>query len=570
VEQDAWPATGFNWGGEADFWVWDYVFGGYGPVTLPFEAGGAGGSGDATLTVRLKGASSTPFDVDHQAVFVLNGQQIGDFSWNGTELVEPTFTFAASLLRDGENTLEISGEPAPDGYFSLFLIDSFDVRYRSLYRASGNRLDFAAAGNPAIFASGFTSPDIMVFDVSDPYLPVHIEASVSRTPDGRYGVSLAPSRPDAVYHASAPDAVRMVSRIVPDTPSSLRSRDNRAEYLILTTAELRATAQALADHRGDLVSQVIDVEDVYDEFNYGIPSPHAIRSLLAHARSTWRTPPRYVVLAGDGSLDYKDVYGLGGNLVPTMVLSTPHGIFPSDAWFGDVDPATPSAEIAVGRLPVSTPEELDRVIRKIEAREGAAGSPWMGRALFVADNPDPAGDFTGGSARIASLLPPGAFPERIDLATLGIDLTREQLFAGLAQGAGIVNYVGHGGYDVLADEGVLRNDDVPFLANLEMPTVMTALTCLIGDFSTPGYPSLGELLVTQESSGAAAVWAPAGVSMNDHAVALAEGFYSAAYSGRVRIGDAIRAAEKDFEKARRPAYMLSIYTLLGDPAMWLQ
>jgi hypothetical protein len=123
---------------------------------------------------------------------------------------------------------------------------------------------------------------------------------------------------------------------------------------------------------------------------------------------------------------------------------------------------------------------------------------------------------------------------------------------------------------VLADEGLFRTSDIGALDNAQTPFVMTAMTCLAGDFSLPGYPGLAEDMLRKETGGAAAVWAPTGMSENALAVPLAEGFYSSVFEGRApRLGDAVVAAHQLYRREGRPLYMLWIYTLLGDPAMRL-
>ena len=62
------------------------------------------------------------------------------------------------------------------------------------------------------------------------------------------------------------------------------------------------------------------------------------------------------------------------------------------------------------------------------------------------------------------------------------------------------------------------------------------MTCLAGDFAFPGYPGLAETLVRRGTGGAAAAWAPTGLSVNDHAVRLAERFYTAAFGERRGAG----------------------------------
>ena len=245
----------------------------------------------------------------------------------------------------------------------------------------------------------------MVFDVTDPLHPVMVGAETRPASDGSFGVALSAPAPNTRYFALTPDAL-LGAEMAPGARTTLKDRGNAAEYVIVTTRELMPAAQTLADYRG-MPSLVVDIQDVYDEFGFGVPSPHALKAFLAYAWSSWASPPRYVVLAGHGTWDYKDAFGFGGNLIPPMMVSTPDGLAPSDVWFADVDPSGFAPEMAIGRLPVSTPEELTELIRKIELREGLAGTAWQHPLVALADNPDKAGAFPADSDRImAAAAPP--------------------------------------------------------------------------------------------------------------------------------------------------------------------
>ena len=50
----------------------------------------------------------------------------------------------------------------------------------------------------------------------------------------------------------------------------------------------------------------VAVEDAYDEFGHGEAHPEAIRDFLEHAFHGWARAPRYVLLLGDASFDFKD------------------------------------------------------------------------------------------------------------------------------------------------------------------------------------------------------------------------------------------------------------------------
>lgn len=68
----------------------------------------------------------------------------------------------------------------------------------------------------------------------------------------------------------------------------------------------------------------------WDEFNHGVASPWAVRDFLAWAHRKWRPRPRFVVLAGSGSLDPRDNLGHGGNLLTPVLVTTPYGLAASD------------------------------------------------------------------------------------------------------------------------------------------------------------------------------------------------------------------------------------------------
>ncbi len=119
---------------------------------------------------------------------------------------------------------------------------------------------------------------------------------------------------------------------------------------------------------------VVTLEDIYDAFNFGVPSPLAVRDfpgLCLQPRG--RKKLKYAVLAGKGTYDYNDYLGLGDNLVPVILAKTPDGLCAADKMFGDVTGKNGLPEIAVGRLPAVTNAELrshDRQDQGLRERAG--------------------------------------------------------------------------------------------------------------------------------------------------------------------------------------------------------
>jgi len=259
--------------------------------------------------------------------------------------------------------------------------------------------------------------------------------------------------------------------------------------------------------------------------------------------------------------------GYDDNLVPPLLVSTPEGLFASDNRFGDVKGKDGVPEIAVGRLPVVTAQELRAYIDKISAYE-AAGGEWTGRVIMLADNPDNGGNFPGDSSYLATLAQ-GYSVGEIYLADFPTaDDARQRVLEEFNRGAALVNYTGHAGLDRLAAEGMLMTGDVSSLQNGDRLPVITALTCVVGRFAIPGFQTLSESLVLKGNGGAAAVWAPTGASYNNMSTLLAEKFFKAVFKTRAKnLGDALLNAMKDFATVGGDTVTLNMYNLLGDPAL---
>lgn len=573
AEKDRLPATVVVTEPDSDWWFWEYLNAGRasdGKRTFPVEAPDLSGTdGTARLRVTLHGATATGVVDEHHAVVRVNGTEVGERRWSG--LAESSFEldFSQSLLVPGENAVEIEAVLGAGVAYSIFYVDGFDLTYSRAYRAAGDALAFRGDGNAAVTVAGFAEGRIAVLDVTDPRAPRLLSGlTVDGTP-GDSRVTLAPASPGAEYLAVSPTGWRSPRSLQGDTASWLEAPQG-ADYLVLTTGSLLAPARELAAlrQRQGLLTAVVDVEDVYDEFNSGLASPKAIRDFLASARQTWSPAPRFVVLAGAGTYDYRDNLGFGGNLLPPLLVSTANGLFASDNRFGDVTGADGVPEMAIGRLPVRTAAELSAYVQKIAAYEAAAPAEWSGRALLVTDNAEGGVDFQAEGAGLATALPGSYTVESLDFAGGSAAAVRSELVSRLTDGVGLLGYVGHGALDRLAAEGLLQAGDVAGLANGSRLPVVTALTCIINRFELPYFPPLGADLVRQEGGGAAAVWAPSGLSFSHESRALGERFYrELARPGGERVGEAVRRSLAAYAEAGGLPGVTDLYNLLGDPAL---
>jgi hypothetical protein len=289
---------------------------------------------------------------------------------------------------------------------------------------------------------------------------------------------------------------------------------------------------------------------------------------LAFAARSWRPRPWAVVLAGNGSFDYKDYLGLGGNLVPPLLARTADGLFAADSRFLDFPGGE---EMAIGRLPATSASQLAAMIDKIAAYESSGEAAWKRQVLLVADVPDAGGQFEWESERAAALVPPPFLASRIFAGELSPAVARRRLLAELADGAYLVNYVGHAGLDRLSAQGLLTDQDAASLANGDrLPVVVTA-SCVLNRFEVPGVQPLGAALLVNPEGGAAAVWAPSGVSFDAQTSTLDRALLPSLFAPEIpTLGRALVLGARGFRAQGGEAATLATYNLLGDPALRLQ
>jgi Peptidase family C25 len=574
AEQETFAATVVATDPDADYWYWASFVAGdpqLGSQAFPLSGEAASTIAQtAHLRLNVQGASDTGIAGEHQAQVSLNGTAIGGAQWTGVTAQTLDLPFDEALLRPGANSVQVTAVLGPGVPYSYWYLQSFDLAYQRLYQASQDALLLTAGANPSVTVSGFRGPRIHVFDLTDPTHPVWISGpAVTPAPGGGFEVSFVPGSPQTPYLAASGASWRLPDSVVAESPVPLLTPFLGADVLVIAPRALLPAAQELAHYRATqgFKAMAVDIQDIYDAVTGGLQDPHAIHDFLAYAHANWNPAPRYVVLAGTGTFDYKDNLGLGGNLVPPLMVATAYGLFASDNAFADVS-GTGIPDTAIGRLPVATNAGLHDLVQKIEAYEAAPPDAWSSRAILVADS---AQNFAGDSAVIQGALPPLRQAERIDLDAPPPAGARPTLLADLQSGVGLVNYVGHGGLNQLSASGLLLASDAAGLTNGPRQPVLTALTCTINRFEVPGILSLGAAFVAQPAGAAAAVWAASGLSISDAAKLLGQQFYLELGRGQgtspQRLGDVIQRTLRDFAAAGGNPDVLRVYELLGDPAL---
>jgi uncharacterized repeat protein (TIGR01451 family) len=577
-----------------DHWFADYVY-----ATAPASA---------TYTFTLETIASVPYSAtmrgellgfshfgpspDHHTRVYLNGNLVDDANWDGFRIYQFEHAMPAAYLVEGVNEIvvELPFEDLPDDVISdIIFVNWFEVDYRDRFVAEDDRLQFDefVSGPHAFTVTGFTTGTLEAFDVTSPTQPIRIEDAVITEDGGSYTFAFEEALTETRRYLAQSIIQRLSPSVIEaDTPSTWRTPAHGADYVIITHGDFYTEVLPLAAHRTaqGLRTAVVDVQDVYDEFSGGVFHPEAIRDFLAYAYVNWTAPaPSYVLLVGDGTYDFKNNYGREERTyMPPYLASV-------DPWMGET--AADNRYVAVhggdilpdmhlGRLPVSTPDQVAAMVDTVLAYESAPSfEAWMQRVLFVADNPDNAGDFHTLSDAIAEdHLPAPYLSDRIYYKQThsSSSAVKAAILDAFDEGRLMVNYIGHSTTEFWGFEHFFDREDIPSLDNGDHQPFVVPMTCLEGYYIHPNSPtsnisSFAETLVRAEDKGAIASWSPTGFGVAEGHDFLNTSLYDAIFrNGVTQVGPATTQA-KLYLAANTGGYreLIDTYLLFGDPALQL-
>ena len=237
--------------------------------------------------MRIQGFTAAP----HQVLASINGNIQGFLTGTNTNSFAVTFQVPTNQLIEGSNTLSLNSSSSSD----LNFFDEISVDYKRKYQASLNSLTFTTPGYRRVNVTNFSSANVRVFDIThDGDTQLINNAFVVQ--EGATFTAKLPSSRAAVYYAVEDSALLAPAAVEQNAGSTLKTQANAANLVIISHSapDFMAAAEIWANYRrGQGVTvKVINVKDIYDEFNYGVISNLSIRSFLQYASQNWQTPPQ--------------------------------------------------------------------------------------------------------------------------------------------------------------------------------------------------------------------------------------------------------------------------------------
>ncbi len=418
-------------------------------------------------------------------------------------------------------TLVLTGDGAKKVH-----LDYLEVEYRrrlSLYRG---QLHFIV---PDTGTFRFEVSDVparpLIIDVTDRYAP-RMNDGFEQT-DNKVRFCYRVWRPTEFCIATEDQLLAPASMSLRQ-PGKIRSGAVQADYWVITPAEYLPAATRLARYRSDNVAgfpgcrtRVAVLEDIYDEYGFGMEEPGAIKWFLADKR------PAYGLLCGDATYDYLNnlkrqqnpgvpAYEFGFGLDPSGIQGLLTQAY--DAWYADFDGNGSSPDMILGRVTCRTGQELAKFVDKLVAYEKEPAGMWNKRFLLLADDewqgrgsPDPISFGHIRQAEGISVLP-GSLMEPVKVYLTEYPFTgikskaqaKLELLRQLVRGCLALVFFGHGDAFDLCHESVFNVSEVDKVENGPRLPFCFFGSCSVGRFEDTRYECIAEELVRRPDGGAIA------------------------------------------------------------------
>lgn len=438
-------------------------------------------------------------------------------SSSGTDSLRPYITdTCVGGCRDSVGALSPSGSirftfrwyrPEED----LLYLDWVELAYRARLSVTDQRLVHFSPQDTGLRRLQVQGGPRWVLDVTDPLRPVRVGGLL--TTGGQ-----------TAFSWRVVDSTRLLLVASPLQPSELRAVDLNALWSVSTPADfvliypraLGAVVGPYLDWRRTRIPRydgtqwvysagnvaAFAIEDIFEAFGFGVRDPVALRNFFVYLAQENLVQPgsTFVLLLGDGTYDYKNYTGTGGNLIP------PYEPFEAidvnefairgawDEFFVDLDASggAVAGELFIGRLPVRSADEAFAYLEMMKRYErGEVTGMWRNRVVLVSDDEYAEGRSSEAfhmqsTQRVYQALP--SFMETTPVYLIQYPRSersirgQDALVDAFNRGSLLLNFFGHGNPVTLTHENILPPSAYARLQASQRPTLAVFASCKVGAF----------------------------------------------------------------------------------------
>jgi len=376
------------------------------------------------------------------------------------------------------------------------------------------------------------------------------------------------------------------------------------ELLIIPSPALKEAANTLAKYKinsQNILTKVVDTEQIYHEYSGGKQDVTAIRDFIYRQLKNPNSTLKYVILLGDASIDYKGKSVVSTEIEKNCFVPTYQSIesfqpllsYSSDDYFGLLNPEEgdwfegektnkKTLQVAIGRIPAKNPSEANFFVNKLIAYIESKKSNRLKPEVFawVADDGDAnihiqdAEDFSNLMIKDANYvrikkLYLDQFEQEMTNGMYTSKKAKEALLSLFTSEADFIHFIGHGSESGWTDEKILTNNDLVGLTNLQhLPFLFTA-TCQFGRFDDPNQLSGAEVSLMSTKGGAIGLISTTRPVFQSSNYLFGQSFYKNLIDHKTQVNYRIGDLYRETKNNSQTGVINRNISFLGDPTLEL-
>jgi hypothetical protein len=533
---------------------------------------------------------------DHCVELSINQKTHADIVFDG--LKNHITSFQLEQTHAASGLLEINLKtPGDTGYaHDLIHVEDIAITYPRRLTATENRLEFQLAESdklhndlinqmsfenfiavdkpleitqnlPAIKIDGFNNADIIAYSL-DAGHPKRIQNIASKVSPLGFSASIPAIALSDKYWLSTQEALLKPS--LSPWKDEIQIKDIAVDYIIISHPDFIETAQQLANlHSSNGLSvKIVDINDIYNQFSDSIVDPLAIKDFIKHTNSNKSLS--YVLLIGADNYDYKGYLSAEHFSHIPSIYSAIDDIVryaPADSLYTDLDEDNIS-DIAIGRLPVRTVQELQLLINK--ELEFVSQTPTTVSSQFITDKQDDSYSYTQIGNELHALVPQWNILTANRDDYLSEANTKQQILDNFSQNPRLTTYLGHSGpRNWFSFPSAFTYNDIIDVDNSQSPSVVMQWGCWNSYYVEPEANTMAHRFLFSNDKGAVAVFGASALTSVKSEKALAALILPELAKPEQTIGQAMLVAKKQLAEQGDYRDVVIGWNLLGDPALKL-
>lgn len=510
-------------------------------------------SSPINISINLWSPTNSPLDPDHSVTISLNHNEMEKFYWKnaGEFLVE-----WQAILQEpfNENTIRIEPNNINDDFPQKIYLDWIEIEYTKPTFFDSSSLKFTTSEMP-FYGQTNKTPGVLLSLTQE----INVENVFLLPPNTSVEI---PNSSPSEYVWIPESEFQMVPTIQPIDNHQMEFP--QVDYIVLAPEPYHSTLQPLLDLRSrqGLQTYLLSPQQIYDWGNNGTPDPLAIQRYIQKLVETNGKPPKYFLLVGDYSYQPKN-YEMSTMEVPSFLANTSlAGQTVSDFPYSDHD-GDWNPDLSIGRIPASTPEQLDEWVKKVISFE-TEYKEVLNQIITISDPTSTMFSETG--SEFLKSLEEKTETKLVHLSGNEKPFNNNQ--TSLLEDPSLLIYYGHGSIDRWGKTEILSSQQLLQPQPPSTPAFVISFSCLNGYFIHPEKVSLSEELLFHPHTKTIAMLSPTSLNLHENQVWLSQQINSGLQLNRnLTFGEFITFALRELDSENQlNRDILRTFILLGDPA----